>query len=95
MNKRANSSFSILYVSHGGGPLPLLGDMGHKELVANLRHIAALIARPAAIIVISAHWEAARPTITAGSNPPRSYTITTGFQSNLTKFNTPPRVNLL
>jgi aromatic ring-opening dioxygenase catalytic subunit (LigB family) len=51
----------------------LLGDENHKELVANLRQVAALVARPAAIIVISAHWEAGRPTITAGCNPPLIY----------------------
>jgi aromatic ring-opening dioxygenase catalytic subunit (LigB family) len=64
---------SIAYVSHGGGPLPLLGDQGHKDMVANLKQIAALLPRPAAIIVISAHWEAGKPTITAGSNPSLIY----------------------
>ncbi len=73
MPKTAGTPLSILYVSHGGGPLPLLGDEHHKELVANLRQVAALVARPAAVIVISAHWEAGRPTITAGSNPPLIY----------------------
>ena len=59
----------VLYISHGGGPLPLLGDAGHKELVARLQAIAAGIAKPSAIIVISAHWEEAVPTITAGARP--------------------------
>jgi 4,5-DOPA dioxygenase extradiol len=73
MNKPENSPASILYLSHGGGPLPLLGDEGHKDMVANLKHLAALLARPAAIIVISAHWEARRATITAGAKPPLIY----------------------
>ena len=51
----------------------MLGDEGHEDMVANLRHIAALLARPSAIIVISAHWEARRATITAGTNPPLIY----------------------
>ena len=59
----------ILFLSHGGGPLPLLGDPGHRELVACLHGIAAGIPTPAAIVVISAHWEAAVPTITAGEQP--------------------------
>ena len=48
---------SALYLSHGGGPMPLLGDKAHLEMVENLQHIAAMIAKPSAVIVISAHWE--------------------------------------
>jgi len=64
---------SVLYISHGGGPLPLLGDIAHEQLVENLRHLATIVPRPAAIVVISAHREEARPTITAGANPPLLY----------------------
>jgi 4,5-DOPA dioxygenase extradiol len=64
---------SILYISHGGGPLPLLGDAAHQELVARLHNLAQLLPRPTAIIVISAHWEAAKPTITAAANPALIY----------------------
>ena len=64
---------SVLYVSHGGGPLPLLGDAAHKQLVENLERLATIVARPSAIVVISAHWEEARPTITAGANPSLLY----------------------
>lgn len=58
-----------LYLSHGGGPLPLLGDAGHREMVDNLQAIAEQIERPTAILVISAHWEEAVPTVTGGANP--------------------------
>ncbi len=74
-----------LFLSHGGGPLPLLGDRAHAEMVACLREIAATIRRPAAIVVVSAHWEAGRPTLTTaarpaliydyGGFPPAAYTI--------------------
>jgi 4,5-DOPA dioxygenase extradiol len=64
---------SVLYISHGGGPLPLLGDAAHKEMVDNLKHVATILPRPSAIVVISAHWEEARPTITAGANPSLLY----------------------
>lgn len=58
-----------LYVPHGGGPLPLIGDPGHDDLVAYLKTIEAEIGRPKAIVVVSAHWEAPRPTITAAAQP--------------------------
>ena len=64
---------SVLYVSHGGGPLPLLGDEMHRELVANFRHLSEIIEKPAAIVVISAHWEEKVPTITGGANPELIY----------------------
>lgn len=63
----------ILYISHGGGPLPLLGDPGHQELVENLKQIASEIRRPSAILVISAHWEESVATVTTGANPPLIY----------------------
>ena len=74
MNDIINTSLNaILYISHGGGPLPLLGDESHEEMVNCLRGIAANLKAPSAIIVISAHWEAGRPTITAGTNPSMIY----------------------
>ncbi|WP_419786767.1 DODA-type extradiol aromatic ring-opening family dioxygenase [Pseudodesulfovibrio sp.] len=63
----------ILYISHGGGPLPVLGDEGHREMVANLRHLAATMPRPSAILVVSAHWEETQPTVTVGPQPPLYY----------------------
>jgi aromatic ring-opening dioxygenase catalytic subunit (LigB family) len=60
---------SALFLSHGGGPLPLLGDPAHEEMVEGLRSIAAAIERPEAIIVVSAHWEESIATITGGERP--------------------------
>jgi len=62
-----------LFVSHGGGPLPLLGDPGHSEMVSCLRSIAAAMPRPDALVVVSAHWEERIPTITAGRSPALIY----------------------
>lgn len=62
-----------LFISHGGGPLPLLGDPQHSEMVICLKEIAVTIPRPDAIVVVSAHWEKQVPTITAGANPPLIY----------------------
>lgn len=63
----------ILFLSHGGGPLPLLGDSGHRGMVDNLTEIARSIPKPAAILVISAHWEADVATMTTAANPALIY----------------------
>ena len=63
----------VLFLSHGGGPMPILGDKGHHEMVENLKDIANKIKKPSAIIVISAHWEEEIATITAGENPSLIY----------------------
>jgi aromatic ring-opening dioxygenase catalytic subunit (LigB family) len=63
----------ILYLSHGGGPLPLLGDAAHAEMRTQLRAAAERIGRPSAILVVSAHWEAERATITSGARPDLVY----------------------
>lgn len=77
---------NIVFISHGGGPLPLLVDPGHKEMVVCLEQIATKIVRPSAILVISAHWEEGTATVTSGASPeliydyygfpPESYEIT-------------------
>lgn len=67
------TSNKIVYLSHGGGPLPLLGDEGHKEMVECLQSVTSKIGKPSAIIVISAHWEDQAVTITSGANPPLIY----------------------
>jgi aromatic ring-opening dioxygenase catalytic subunit (LigB family) len=63
----------ILYIPHGGGPLPLLGDGAHRKLVRFLQEIAGRIGRPDAILVISAHWEELNPTVTSGKAPALIY----------------------
>jgi 4,5-DOPA dioxygenase extradiol len=68
-----NNQRRALFLSHGGGPLPLLGDDAHAEMVACLKEIAEMIARPSAIIVVSAHWEAANATVTSGASPDLIY----------------------
>ena len=63
----------VLYLSHGAGPMPLLGDDGHQQMVDNLKTVATKISKPSAIILISAHWEEAMPTITQATHPPLIY----------------------
>jgi len=62
-----------LFVSHGGGPMPLLGDAGHQEMVSCLERMASTIPKPDALLVVSAHWEERVPTITAGKSPSLIY----------------------
>lgn len=64
---------TVLYLSHGGGPLPLLRDKNHTELVSNLKTLSELIEKPEAIIVISAHWEEKALHITHARHPSLIY----------------------
>jgi 4,5-DOPA dioxygenase extradiol len=64
---------SVIYLPHGGGPLPLLGEPRHRELVEFLQQIPATLVTPSAIVLISAHWEKSLPTITGGAAPPLLY----------------------
>ncbi|MCY0965419.1 DODA-type extradiol aromatic ring-opening family dioxygenase [Parathalassolituus penaei] len=63
----------VLFVSHGGGPMPLLGDPGHREMVTRLKEITGQLRKPDAILVISAHWEESVATVTTGANPDLIY----------------------
>ena len=64
---------NILFLSHGGGPLPLLEDEKHDEMVACLKDISSNLSKPSAILVISAHWEEEVPTLTSGPQPSLIY----------------------
>ncbi len=64
---------TALYLTHGGGPLPLLGDGAHTEIIAFLRKIPGQFEKPSAILIISAHWELPRPTLTSSEQPPLIY----------------------
>lgn len=63
----------ILYISHGGGPLPLLGDEGHDKMVRFLKGLPAVLRRPDEILVLSAHWEEAVPTLIEAERPSLYY----------------------
>lgn len=62
-----------VFISHGGGPLPLLGDPNHTEMILALQDLVKTFPRPKAIIVISAHWETNAPTISSAIKPPLFY----------------------
>lgn len=63
----------VVYFSHGGGPLPLLGDPGHKAMVDFMLGLPSWLRRPEAILVISAHWEERVATLLSAQDPPMLY----------------------
>jgi aromatic ring-opening dioxygenase catalytic subunit (LigB family) len=87
MNAKHNQDHAarIIYIPHGGGPMPLLNDPGHKSLIDFLESFSSKIKRPEAILIISAHWEEACVSLTSasapeliydyGGFPPETYTI--------------------
>ena len=64
---------TIAFISHGGGPLPLLGDPAHQEMVDSLRSFANELRKPEAIIVFSAHWEESEVSVTSNAQPALYY----------------------
>lgn len=60
---------SIVYLSHGGGPMPLLNEKSHRKMIDFMKQLAQKIKKPDAIIVFSAHWEEKIPTVIGSSNP--------------------------
>ena len=69
MSQIAQALSPVLFLPHGGGPLPILGDKRHEKMVAFLKEIATKLGKPSAILVISAHWEEEQATITGNSHP--------------------------
>ena len=64
------------FIPHGGGPCFFMPDTGGhwKGMGAFLRSLPSrLIEPPAAILVVSAHWETEGFRITSGSRPPLIY----------------------
>ncbi len=78
----------ILYLPHGGGPLPLMADPGHRDLITFLNNIRPRLGQPSAILVVSAHWEEAVPTIQSAENPEMFYDYY-GFPPETYKINYP------
>ncbi len=65
--------YQVVYLSHGGGPLPILGEPGHEAMIKFMKNLPQLLIKPELIIVISAHWEEDVPTIIGGSEPELFY----------------------
>ncbi len=63
----------IVYFSHGGGPLPILGDASHKAMIDFMERLPTQLTRPAAVLVVSAHWEEKPATLMGAQNPAMFY----------------------
>ena len=66
----AASKFPCAFISHGGGPMPLLGRQ--PEVLMNFKSFAAsLPCKPSAIVVVTAHWTESEyiQVSTGGSHP--------------------------
>ncbi|CAK7246256.1 MAG: hypothetical protein STHCBS139747_007880 [Sporothrix thermara] len=74
---------AVVALSHGGGPMPVLGDPSHDELVKSMRtRVPAILGltnstdparRPKAIVLVTAHWSERVPTISTGEKPSLLY----------------------
>ena len=73
MTDRNENLGPVVYLPHGAGPLPLLGDPDHEKLIKFLENLPLRLTKPSAVLVVSAHWEAQLPTITSASHPKLIY----------------------
>src|SRR5450432_2997622 len=79
MTTPAQARMPVVFLPHGGGPWPFvdvgLGARGELDaLAAYLKSVADVpAARPKALLVISAHWEEAVPTVMSAAQPPMLY----------------------
>ncbi len=62
-----------VYLSHGGGPLPIMGDPGHRGMNEFLSALPAKLRRPKSIVVLSAHWESPAATLLGAARPAMLY----------------------
>lgn len=68
--------------------MPLMGDPSHDRMVDFLRRTKETIGTPSAIVVVSAHWECAEPTILSGETPGLLYDYG-GFPDEMYKLSYP------
>jgi aromatic ring-opening dioxygenase catalytic subunit (LigB family) len=79
------SNQEIVFLSHGGGPMPLMDDPYHSDMIAYWQALVPKLKRPDAILLISAHWEEKEVRVTGGASstlyydyygfPPETYQI--------------------
>lgn len=67
------SKARIVYFSHGGGPLPILGDASHTAMLDFMKKLPEQLRKPEAILVISAHWEENTATLLSAKSPEMFY----------------------
>jgi len=76
---KMSARLPTFFIPHGGGPCFFMAWPPHlahtwDSLAAFLRELQATVPeRPRAIVVVSAHWEEAAPTVTTSARPPLVY----------------------
>lgn len=69
--------YPAVFLFHGGGPLPLLGDEAHKPLVASwqamLKRVVQKAGPPSAVVVVSAHFETQVAAVGGAAAPKMLY----------------------
>lgn len=73
MENASSTQAQLVYFSHGGGPLPILGDPSHAAMIEFMKDLPNQLHRPDGILVISAHWEEPVATVLNAANPPLFY----------------------
>jgi aromatic ring-opening dioxygenase catalytic subunit (LigB family) len=63
----------ITFISHGGGPMPLLNDPGHQNIIDHWQSMTKKFDQPRAILLISAHWESDIIRVNGLANPDLLY----------------------
>ncbi|KAH8705999.1 Extradiol ring-cleavage dioxygenase, class III enzyme, subunit B [Talaromyces proteolyticus] len=64
----------VICLTHGGGPMPILGDPAHVNIVQSWQTRVRKLLKlgtplaPKAIILVTAHWSTKQPTISSGSS---------------------------
>lgn len=61
--------FPLLYIMHGGGPLPLTSDPSQQSIQLFLKTLPSSLPLPKAILMVSAHWEEKKVTILTKEKP--------------------------
>lgn len=51
------SSSAAIFLTHGGGPYPILEPSLHADMFKELNKISEMFPSPRAILFISGHWE--------------------------------------
>ena len=79
-SKTGNSRMPTVFLPHGGGPWPFMdesvfGAPGMWDAMRQYMEGLGMVAptRPRAVLMISAHWEAPRPTLMTSKAPPMLY----------------------
>lgn len=60
----------VFFLPHGGGPLPLMDDAGHRDMSKMLRSLQEQVAKSPAIVLITAHWQGECVQLSGAAHPP-------------------------